>query len=135
MLADIRVAHCPSCGKVFQKNLRNMCMDCASVLDKQYDDVDRYLVRNRQSTTDEVSQATGVPVKQIHEWIRQNRISLYGFPNLTDSCDMCSGPTRQGHLCSSCSTKLKSDIIKMQQDERALRERQRAAHSYKSKTI
>jgi len=135
MLADIRVAHCPSCGQVYQKNIRNMCMTCASVLDKQYDDVDRYLIRHRQASTAEASQATGVPAKQIHAWIRQNRISLFGFPNLTDACDMCGGPTRQGHLCSSCSTRLKSDIIKMQQDERSKLERQRAAHSYKSKTV
>ncbi len=135
MLADIRVAHCSTCGKVFQKNIRNMCGDCAAILDKQYDDLDRYLIKNRKSTTDEASHATGVPVKQIHAWIRQNKISLYGFPNLSDGCDMCGGPTRQGHLCTSCSTRLKSDIIKMHEDERSMQARQRGALSYKSKQI
>ena len=133
-MAELRVAHCPSCGKVFQINLRILCKDCADKLARQYEAVDRYLIKNRHATTAETAEATGVPAKQIHDWIRQNRISLAAHPNLTDACNMCGGPTRTGVLCIPCAARLKTEIQQMHEEEEKQRARQRAAQSYKSKT-
>lgn len=134
IVAELRVAHCTSCGKVFQINLRSLCSECADRLDRQFEAVDRYLMKNRQASTEEASEQTGVPVKQIQEWIRQKRLSLSAHPNLTDSCNLCGSPTRTGTLCIRCTTRLKSDIQKMHEEEAAMRERTRSAQSYKSKT-
>jgi hypothetical protein len=132
-LAELKVAHCSMCGKVFQVTLRNLCNECAEIHDRQYDAVDRYLMKNRQATTEETAEATGVPVKQIREWIRQKKISLSANPNLTDVCDLCGGPSRTGQqLCANCSGRIKKDIDKMLADEQAERERKRE-HSYKMK--
>ena len=43
MSKELPVAHCPGCGKVFQKNLRNMCMHCAAEEDAQIVAIERAL--------------------------------------------------------------------------------------------
>lgn len=132
-MAELRVAYCTSCGKVFQVNLRNLCKECAEKHDQQFAAVDRYLVKNHRASTEEAAEHTGVPIKQIRTWIRQKKISLSAYPGLTDSCDLCGGPTRTGNLCMKCTTRLKSDIQKMHEEEESMRQRMRAAHSYKTK--
>lgn len=131
-MAELKVAHCAMCGKVFQVNLRNLCNECAEIHDRRFEAVDRYLMKNRHATTEQTAEATGVPVKQIREWIRQKKISLAVHPNLTDVCDLCGGPSRTGHLCAKCSDRLRKDIDKMLAEEQAERERKRE-HSYKMK--
>lgn len=129
-MTELKVAHCTMCGKVFQVTLRNLCPECAEIHDRQYEAVDRYLFKNRHATTEETAEATGVPVRQIRDWIRQKKISLAAYPNLTDVCDLCGGPTRQGHLCANCSGRLRYDIEKMLAEEEAERARTRE-HSFK----
>jgi hypothetical protein len=58
MSIELRVAHCPGCGDVFQKNARNLCSTCASVADEQMLSIERFLLRNRLSTTEQTAQAT-----------------------------------------------------------------------------
>lgn len=129
-MAEFRVAHCSMCGKVFQVTLRNLCPECAEIHDRQYDAVDRYLFKNRMATVEQVAEATSVPAKQIRDWIRQKKISLAPYPNLTDICDLCGSPTRQGHLCADCSDRIRHDIDKMKALEEAERARKRE-HSFK----
>lgn len=131
-MADLKVAHCSMCGKVFQVTLRNLCPECTEIHDRQFEAVDRYLMKNRNATNEQTAEATGVPLKQILDWIRQKKISLAAFPNLTDVCDLCGAPSRNGHLCAKCSGRIQQDIEKMKQEEQAELERKRV-HSYKSK--
>ncbi|HUC93938.1 MAG TPA: hypothetical protein VMS09_18305 [Paenibacillus sp.] len=133
MGAELRVEHCPSCGKLYQKNLRSVCGECAALIDGQFTAVDRYLARNRSVGNEQLAEATGVPVKTIQAFIRQKRISLSACPNLADACDSCGGPSRQGHLCLHCSTRLKTDIRDMLEKERKAKESARSAMSYKAK--
>jgi predicted amidophosphoribosyltransferase len=42
-MSILMVANCPGCGKVFQKNLRNLCQDCVSNLQNEFDACDRYM--------------------------------------------------------------------------------------------
>ena len=129
-MTELKVAHCTMCGKVFQVTLRNLCPECAEIHDRQFEAVDRYLFKNRNATTEQAAEATGVPVKQIRDWIRNKRISLSSYPNLTDICDLCGSPTRHGHLCAACSGRIRQDIEKMLAEEEKERARKRE-HSFK----
>jgi len=129
-LAELKVAHCRMCGKVFQVTLRNLCPECAEIHDRQFEALDRYLFRNRHATVEQAAEATGVPIRQIREWIRNKKISLSAYPNLTDICDLCGSPTRNGHLCARCSDRLKHDIEKMLAEEERERARKRE-HTFK----
>ncbi|CAM4347155.1 hypothetical protein [Paenibacillus tarimensis] len=130
MLKELQVAHCPSCGKVYQKNLRNLCRECSSRLDNQLSAIDRYLAGNRFADTASLSARTGVPVKTIHSFIRSRKLCIQHYPNLTTACESCSGPTREGKLCTSCTKRLTMDIHSMLEQEQALRQRSRDTSSF-----
>lgn len=134
MSFELRVAHCTECGKVFQKNTRNLCSTCAAVVDDQMLSIERFLLRNRLATTEETAEATKLRPQQIRSWIRQGKIRIYEYPNLSDQCDLCSDSIRSGNLCYSCTNKIKDDISTTFERERAMRERMRAANSYIAKS-
>ncbi|QMV40356.1 hypothetical protein [Cohnella cholangitidis] len=130
MSNELMVAHCPECGNVFQKNPRNLCASCATIVDQQMQSIERYLLRNRMATTEDLAQATTLSPQRIRAWIRKGKLSIFDYPNMTDQCDLCASPIRRGHLCTPCSTKIKDDIARTLEREQKMKERLRAAHSY-----
>ncbi len=133
MSIELRVAHCPGCGNIFQKNARNLCVSCAAEADEQLLSIERYLLRNRLASTEETASATMLPPEKIRSWIRQGKLRIFEYPNLSDECDLCKEPIRRGHLCTSCSTRINDDITQTIERERVMKERLRAASSYISK--
>jgi len=127
---ELMVAHCPECGKVFQKNSRNLCADCAVLLDKQMSAVERFLLHNRFATTEELADATELTPNKIRTWIRKGKLSILNYPNLADRCDLCLAPIRRGHLCVPCSMRINEDIQRTLERDRVSKERLRSAHSY-----
>ena len=130
MSIELRIAHCPECGNVFQKNARNLCVSCAAVVDDQLFSIERYLLRNRLASTEEAAKATNLPPERIRSWIRYGKLKVFDYPNLTDQCDLCQAPIRRGHLCSACSTRINDDIERTLERERMMKERLRAANNY-----
>ncbi|MEK3721706.1 flagellar protein [Paenibacillus sp. FSL H8-0034] len=113
-MSILMVANCPGCGKVFQKNLRNLCQDCVSNLQNEFNACDRYLRSNRKATTEQLSEAVGVSVKQIIIWIKDKRLPVTDYPNLTYPCNSCREPIRQQEMCYPCRSRLTKDIREMQ---------------------
>ncbi|WP_245247221.1 MULTISPECIES: flagellar protein [unclassified Paenibacillus] len=119
----LKVANCPKCGKVFQKNVRNLCQDCMKTVDHGYDLCDGFLRSHPKATTDELHQVTGVTQTEIISFIKNNRLPVSIYPNLTYPCNSCSAPIRQQHLCSSCRIRIISDIHQLKEQEAKLQER------------
>jgi flagellar operon protein (TIGR03826 family) len=113
----LMVANCPGCGLVFQKNLRNLCMDCMKSLDNEFDACIKYLRIHRKATTEELSESSGAPEKRIITWIKERRLSITDYPNLTYPCNSCGGPINQQDICFSCRTRLTRDIREMREKE------------------
>ncbi|MFH5184807.1 flagellar protein [Paenibacillus sp. TAB 01] len=118
-MSILAVANCPCCGKVYQKNIRNLCMDCMRALDNDLDTCYTYLRSHRKATTEELRQATGVSVQLITEWIKSKRLSINDYPNLSYPCDSCGAPIRHQKLCFPCSTRLAREIRELQPKEPA----------------
>jgi hypothetical protein len=92
--------------------------------------VQKFLLRNRFATMDELASATALTTEKIRSWIRRGKLPLFDYPNLSDRCDLCSEPIRRGHLCVSCSSRINEDIRRTLDRERVSKERLRVAHSY-----
>lgn len=122
---ELRVAHCPKCGKIFQINMRNMCNDCSSEEDTLLRKLEVHLLRNRHLTNEELSEASSVPQDRIRVLIRSGKLRLFDHPKLSDECDRCKGPIRKGTMCMACRTKIEDDIAHALEQERLLKERMR----------
>lgn len=108
--------NCPRCGKLFAKNFRDVCPTCMRDIDKEYELCANYLREFRGSIITEVSEATGVSIKQITKFIREGRISIMNAPNMSYPCESCGTLIRENHLCDNCRQRLDKDKKQMFQD-------------------
>lgn len=108
--------NCPRCGKLFAKNFRDVCPVCMRDLDKEYELCSNYLREFKGAIITELSDQTGVSIKQITKFIREGRISMVNAPNLSYPCESCGTLIRENHICDSCRKRLTKDKQHMNED-------------------
>jgi len=108
--------NCPRCGKLFAKNFRDVCPSCMRDIDKEYELCANFLREFRGSIITEVSDATGVSIKQITKFIREGRISIMNAPNMSYPCESCGTLIRDNQLCDNCRQRIEKDKKQMFQD-------------------
>ncbi|WP_100400262.1 TIGR03826 family flagellar region protein [Bacillus sp. FJAT-44742] len=127
--------NCPECGSLFVKNLRSVCDTCHQEVEKQFELVYSYIKKrdNRTATRMEVSENTGVAESLISRFIREGRLHLTHFPNMTYPCTSCGEEIRDGSLCRSCKENIKQGLEEDRKDrERKDRIKEREAGAYKT---
>ncbi|CAM4275673.1 TIGR03826 family flagellar region protein [Paenibacillus tarimensis] len=115
----MNLGNCPRCGKLYAKNLRDMCPVCIKEVDKQYELCAEYLRKNKGCTIHELSEATEVPMKQITRFIREGRISILNHPNMALACESCGTPIREGNLCMECRHRISRDFREVQKADQS----------------
>jgi flagellar operon protein (TIGR03826 family) len=106
--------NCPRCGKLFAKGIREVCNVCTRDIDKEYELCANYLREYKGAIITELSDETGVSIKQITKFIREGRISMVNAPNMSYPCESCGTLIREGHLCDNCRNKLTKAAQEMQ---------------------
>lgn len=107
-----KLANCSRCDALFVQAARDICPKCYQIVEQEYELCAKFLRKreNRGSTIYQVSEATGVSVKQITKFIKEGRISVEGNPHLGYPCESCGTLIRKGNICESCMRALKHDI-------------------------
>jgi flagellar operon protein (TIGR03826 family) len=127
---SLNIGNCPRCGRVFAKGTKEVCPSCIKLVDEEYAECAQYLRENRGASIHQVSEDTGVSVKQITKFIREGRISLSDAPNLGYPCDSCGAPIRESNICESCRKRLTSDVDKLRErEQRRMDEIRKASQS------
>lgn len=106
----MNVDNCPRCGRLYVKNIRDLCQPCVKELEYQYEICVEYLRKNRGTNIQELSDATEIPIKEITRFIREGRISIANAPNMMVPCEVCGTLIRDGHMCDSCRSRLTRDL-------------------------
>ncbi|MFE4712081.1 MULTISPECIES: TIGR03826 family flagellar region protein [unclassified Paenibacillus] len=102
--------NCPRCGRLYVKNLMELCQPCIKELEHEYEICVNYLRENRGTNIQELSDATGISIKEITRFIREGRISIANAPNMMYPCEVCGTLIREGHMCDSCRNRLRKDL-------------------------
>ncbi|OKP85831.1 flagellar protein [Paenibacillus helianthi] len=102
--------NCPRCGRLYVKNIMDLCQPCIKDLEHQYETCVSYLRENRGTNIQELSDATEIPIKEITRFIREGRISIANAPNMMYPCEVCGTLIREGHMCDSCRNRLRKDL-------------------------
>ncbi|OAR05150.1 hypothetical protein SA87_08355 [Hydrogenibacillus schlegelii] len=128
------LANCPRCGRVFVRLPgQKVCPACAAEIEAEFERVYAFIRKkeNRQATIYEVSDKTGVSVRQITEFIREGRIRIADHPNLAYPCERCGKALiTEGRFCPSCKKELEEMT---EQLKRALEARPEAGERYLQK--
>lgn len=133
-----KLANCSRCDALFVQTFRDVCPKCFQQIEEEYEKCAKYLRKreNRGATIYQLSEATGVSVKQITRFIREGRLSIADNPNMGYPCEKCGTIIRAGSFCDSCAKGMKREIEQqLEVDKRLAEDRMRQAEAlvYKSR--
>jgi len=114
--------NCPRCGRLYVKNVMEICHVCVKELEHEYETCVKYLRENRGITIQELSDATEISIKEITRFIREGRISIANAPNMMYPCEVCGNLIREGHMCDNCRTRLRKDLSNAAKDNTPAKE-------------
>lgn len=102
------VRNCRMCGKLFNYmgSGRQICPVCASALEEKFFQVREYIRDNKNVGINEVAEANEVPVSQIKQWIREERLAFAENSQIGIECENCGALIKTGRFCKACKGKL-----------------------------
>lgn len=105
------VRNCRNCGRLFNvlANER-LCPSCRQKLEDKFQGVKEYLNDHPNASVDEVSTENDVTVKQIRQWIREERLTFSKDSLEGIDCEMCGKIIKTGRYCDSCKMKLANNL-------------------------
>ncbi len=111
---DIR--NCKRCGKVFNSAGSAVCNECNQQEQEDFEKIREYLFAHPNSTTIEVTNATGVDPKVISRLLKQGRL-LADNIQIADAdelkCEKCGQPISKGRFCEKCTGEMKNQLQKV----------------------
>lgn len=107
----MNVSNCKSCGRLFNviSNTR-ICPDCQRKLEEKFQEVKEYLKENPFANIDVLSKECEVSVKQIKEWVREERLVFAEGSMDGIECEQCGKLIRTGKYCDECKVKITNNL-------------------------
>ena len=99
----MNVTNCRSCGRLFNVlSNERICPECRKKLEDKFQAVKKYLEENPHSSMETVSREMEVSVKQIKQWVREERLILSDASEAGITCECCGRMIRTGKYCDEC---------------------------------
>lgn len=103
----MEVTNCRDCGRLFNYiGGARLCPACQKKLEEKFQEVKAYLEENKNATVEQVSEELDVSVKQIRQWIREERLSLSTAGADGIVCEQCGTPICTGRFCEKCKAEM-----------------------------
>lgn len=107
----MNVINCKSCGRLFNALDRSrLCPSCKRALEDKFQEVKQYLRENPDATVNQTSEDNDVTVKQIKQWIREERLVLTNSAGCDIRCEQCGAAIRTGRFCDKCKANMTMDL-------------------------
>lgn len=105
------VSNCRGCGRLFNViNSTRLCPQCIQKLEEKFQEVKRYLEENPNSSIDAVAQDNDVSVKQIRQWVREERLAFAEGSVVGIECEQCGKQILTGRFCDACKYKMVNNL-------------------------
>lgn len=107
----MEIRNCKSCNKLFQHiGGPVICPNCKEALEKKFMVVKEYIRENPRVSVKDVAEATEVSIKQIKQWIREDRLVLSEPDADGIVCEKCGTPICSGRFCVKCKNKMANNL-------------------------
>lgn len=102
------VRNCVKCNKLFNHIAGPpICQNCRKSIEDKFKEVRLYIRKNENASISEVAETCDVEVKQIKQWIREERLSFTKDSDIGIDCENCGRSIKTGRFCDQC----KSDLV------------------------
>lgn len=109
---DVRT--CRSCGRIFNYlQGPSICPNCRKKLEDKFTEVREFVRANESATMSEISEAMDVSVKQIRQWVREERLTFTENSAVGIECESCGVMIRTGRYCDKCRNNLANTLKTM----------------------
>lgn len=103
----MEVMNCKGCGRLFNyMGGPRLCPMCQKKLEEKFQDVKKYLEENPNATINRVAEDMDISVKQIRQWIREERLSITTAGADGIVCEKCGMPICTGRFCDKCKASM-----------------------------
>jgi len=105
------VRPCKSCKKLFNYLTGvPICPACKNKLEKKFQEVKEYIREHPNSGLQDVAEANEVSVKQLKNWVREERLSFSDDSPVGIECLNCGTMIKFGKYCEACKGKMLNDL-------------------------
>lgn len=109
----MNVVNCKTCGRLFNRiSDERVCPQCKQKLEEKFQNVKEYLNENPRCPMEELAQENDVTVKQIKQWVREERLVFSEDSPVGIECENCGQMIRSGKYCATCKSKLANNLQK-----------------------
>lgn len=108
------VKSCRSCGRLFNYLAGPpICQACKKKMEDKFIEVRDYIREHDSASMQQISDDNDVSVKQIKQWVREERLVFTDNSPVGISCENCGAMIRTGRFCNKCKNNMASDLKKM----------------------
>lgn len=107
---DVRA--CKMCGKLYNHigGQVPLCPACSKSLDEKFAQVKKYVYDNPHASIQQVAAENEVPVKQIKQWVKEERLSFSSDSEIGVECEVCGAMIKTGRFCNECKAKMQNQL-------------------------
>lgn len=101
----MEVRNCRQCGRLYNYiggSYRHLCPGCIKKMEDKFEIVKDYIEEHRTASINEVSAECEVGVKQIEQWIREERLCFADDSPIGIACENCGKTIKTGRFCDNC---------------------------------
>lgn len=105
------VINCRNCGRLFNRlSYERLCPACRKSLEDKFQEVKEYLREYPNSSVDDVSRDNDVSVKQIKQWVREERLVFTDGSVEGLACESCGKMILTGRFCDECKASMINNL-------------------------
>ncbi len=107
----MNVKNCRKCGRLFNYITgQQMCPACKEELEVKFQETKAYIKEHTGVRLEQVAEACDIDVRQIRQWLREERLELTEDSMVVLDCELCGGPIRRGKYCDKCKQNMASNL-------------------------
>ena len=103
----MEIVTCKSCGKLFNYiSGQRICPACARKLEDKFLEVKKFVRENPDIDIADLSTEMDVSVRQIKQWVREERLKFSDDSPIGLPCEGCGATIKTGRFCEKCKVEL-----------------------------
>ncbi len=108
----MEVVTCKSCGRLFNHiGGPRVCPNCQRKLEEKFVEVKKYVREHPHIDMAELSEAMEVSVRQIKQWVREERLVFSDDSPVGLPCESCGTMIKTGRFCAKCKNEMTSGLL------------------------
>ena len=103
----MELRNCRKCGRMFNYVAgAPICPACREAAEQTFAVVKKYIQENKGATIQQVSEECDVDTSQIHQWIREERLTFSDDSPIKIPCEGCGAMIGSGKYCNKCKSEM-----------------------------